>query len=183
MVLASRIKEVRTNLDMTQKDFAESLGVSISALYSYETGRKTPNAEFIKELCEKYKVSADWLLGVEAIERIKSDADWLRTIVSLIDSGAAVEVVEINWPKELIKEDELIAGEDTILVFIEGYGLDASVYELMNLKNLVQKEVIDENVFKLWLDNEIQRLSDNEPLRGAYPTLLAKKTAERIEDN
>lgn len=179
-MFSERLKQVRENYGLSQLDFSQEISVSVATYNAYETGKQYPRINVIKRICEKYNVSADWLLGVNAIENIKSDADWLKTIVSLIDSGAAVEVVKIDWPKEWREDGELIASQDTILVFIDGDGLNDSVEELMNLKNLVQKEVIDENVFKLWFENEIKKLSENEPLRRLYISELAKNTAERI---
>jgi putative transcriptional regulator len=38
------IKEIRSQFHMTQKQFAESFGFALSALQSWESGRRTPEA-------------------------------------------------------------------------------------------------------------------------------------------
>lgn len=37
-------------------------GISVSAWESYETGERVPRSDTLKLLCEKLRVSADWLL-------------------------------------------------------------------------------------------------------------------------
>lgn len=41
-ILALRIKELRSSMKFTQKEFADALNVSTVSISSYETGAKTP---------------------------------------------------------------------------------------------------------------------------------------------
>lgn len=62
-LIGTRIKETRKELGLTQKQFAEKLGVSRSTIYSYEAGTHIPDALFIRNLAQYSFESADYLLG------------------------------------------------------------------------------------------------------------------------
>ena len=65
MEFKKRLKEIRTERSMTQKNVYELLGVSPNCYASWEQGRTQPDIEMIKKLCEIFDVSADYLLGTD----------------------------------------------------------------------------------------------------------------------
>lgn len=56
-----RIRMLRKHLGMNQSEFAEFLGVSVSNIQSYETGRRAPSDAFIQLLTAKCHTSESWL--------------------------------------------------------------------------------------------------------------------------
>ena len=64
MRFCERLKSIRLECEMKQKDVYEKLGVSPNCYASYEQGRTEPNIETIVKLCEIFEVSADYLLGI-----------------------------------------------------------------------------------------------------------------------
>ena len=60
-----RIKEIRLENNLNQSDFGKSLSVSQDTISLWEIGKSTPSAELIIEICNKYNVSADYLLGLK----------------------------------------------------------------------------------------------------------------------
>lgn len=59
--LNSRIKEVRKDLGLSQKDFAEKIGISQrSVSWSEQPGNNVPDST-IKSLCMAFRVNEDWL--------------------------------------------------------------------------------------------------------------------------
>lgn len=58
----NRIKEIRKVNNLTQTKMAEVLGISLSNIQSYETGRRTPSDAVIQLLCNKFNVNETWLL-------------------------------------------------------------------------------------------------------------------------
>ena len=57
-----RLKLLRKALRLgSQKDFANKLGVSMSNIASYESGRRNPSDSFIRLLCSNYNVREEWL--------------------------------------------------------------------------------------------------------------------------
>ena len=62
--LGERLREARTNKDLTQDDVASRLGVTRSVIARYESNTNDPPSENLKKLAEIYDVSTDWLLGI-----------------------------------------------------------------------------------------------------------------------
>lgn len=56
-----RIRMLRKHLGMNQSEFAEFLGVSVSNIQSYETGRRAPSDAFIQLLTAKCHTNESWL--------------------------------------------------------------------------------------------------------------------------
>ena len=57
-----QLREARQENRLTQDDLAEKLGVTISCISHYESGRRTPNVSMMVTLSEFLKVSLDNLI-------------------------------------------------------------------------------------------------------------------------
>jgi len=53
---------------MTQEEFAKFTGLSRPTVCFYLNGERIPDAETLKQICERCQVSADWLLGLSSIK-------------------------------------------------------------------------------------------------------------------
>lgn len=62
----SRIKALRLQKKMTQAELANKLGVTKSVISAYETGLRMPSYDILIQMARIFKVSTDYLLGVEA---------------------------------------------------------------------------------------------------------------------
>jgi transcriptional regulator with XRE-family HTH domain len=60
--LSLRIREARKRLDITQKEFAELLGVSQARIAHYETGRGAPRVHELPSLCRALNSDPNSLL-------------------------------------------------------------------------------------------------------------------------
>ena len=65
MEFCKRLKNIRLECNLTQKDVYTLLNVSPNAYASYEQGRTEPNIKTIKRLCKIFNVSSDYLLGID----------------------------------------------------------------------------------------------------------------------
>ncbi len=63
--LKERLVELRTVKNLTQKDVADGVGVSASAIGFWENGINEPKATFVLALAKFFDVSTDYLLGNE----------------------------------------------------------------------------------------------------------------------
>lgn len=63
-VLGDRLKEVRVERGLTQRQVAEALGVAQNSIAGYETGARVPSIDVLIKFCKFYQVSADYLLGL-----------------------------------------------------------------------------------------------------------------------
>lgn len=59
--MKERIRKLRKELDMTQQQFAERIGVKRNSYANYETGRNTPIDAVIKSICREFNVNEEWL--------------------------------------------------------------------------------------------------------------------------
>ena len=62
--LAKRLKEVRLERGMSQAQVSKTLGLSRNAYTNYELGLREPSISILKQLCEIFEVSADYLIGL-----------------------------------------------------------------------------------------------------------------------
>lgn len=60
----TRIRQLREDHDKTQTEIAEYLGINQTVYSRYETGKNDMKPFQIIALCEYYKVSADYVLGL-----------------------------------------------------------------------------------------------------------------------
>ncbi len=60
-----RIKSLREEKKLTQKKFADSLGIQRTTLTNIETGHQMLTTEHLVLVCLRYDVTADWILGID----------------------------------------------------------------------------------------------------------------------
>ena len=60
----SRLREVRKQNNEQQKDLADFLQITTPQISDMENGKKTTTLEKLVLICEHYKVSSDYLLGL-----------------------------------------------------------------------------------------------------------------------
>jgi repressor LexA len=63
ILTAQRIKELRLNKNLTQKAFADSLGIVQGYLSGIESGRKIPSHTLLMALCHIHGVREEWLFN------------------------------------------------------------------------------------------------------------------------
>lgn len=62
---STRIKQLREEKGLTQTELAKRLGITRSSVNAWEMGISVPSTQYIVELAEMFRVSTDYLLGVE----------------------------------------------------------------------------------------------------------------------
>ena len=66
----TRLKELRTQAGLTQKQLAEQIGITKSVVSFYELRERTPSPEVLVKLASIFHVSCDYLLGIETHKSI-----------------------------------------------------------------------------------------------------------------
>lgn len=61
-----RLRQVRLDLGLTQKEAGDIIGMSPFHLSFIETGHRLPRLYNLIRICEAYDISSDWLLWGEA---------------------------------------------------------------------------------------------------------------------
>lgn len=63
MKLKERMKELRTERNLSQKKAAAELGIGITTYCRYELGEREPGASLLCRMADYYDVTTDYLLG------------------------------------------------------------------------------------------------------------------------
>ncbi len=63
MIINERIKELRTEKNISQKQLAKTIGVTQKAIDYWERAVNEPKASYIIALADFFEVSCDYLLG------------------------------------------------------------------------------------------------------------------------
>lgn len=69
-MISERIKFLREQQNMTQSELARKLSITRSSVNAWEMGISVPSTQFIVELANIFKISTDYLLGVNASSTI-----------------------------------------------------------------------------------------------------------------
>ena len=62
MKIGERIKQIRKDAKMTQKEFGAAIGVSYIAVAGWEQGNKKPGDGRLYLIAERFKVNPQWLI-------------------------------------------------------------------------------------------------------------------------
>lgn len=65
MLFSERLKTLRKEKKLTQKELAEQIGISQKSYSHWETGKNEPSFENLIKLADLLEVSLDWLFGRE----------------------------------------------------------------------------------------------------------------------
>ena len=76
MDFGSKLKELRIQNGLTQKQLADQLGVTKSVVSFYERQERTPPPEVLRKMAAVFRVSTDFLLDIDSTKRLDvSDLD------------------------------------------------------------------------------------------------------------
>lgn len=80
------IKILRSTYNLTQKEFADRLGVSIPTVAAWENGTKKPSFDVLVQIANTFDVSLDWLCGRNQKKEIPITTwtDLLKIVYSLL---------------------------------------------------------------------------------------------------
>ena len=71
--LGIRLRDLRKKHKLTQKQVAGKLELTESAVSSYERNMATPPGDVVKKLAILFRVSADYILGLESRKHVSVD--------------------------------------------------------------------------------------------------------------
>lgn len=80
-----RLKNLRENEGLTQHQVARQIGSSKSIISAYENGTRLPSYNNLVKLASLFKVSTDYLLGIESREKLDLSGLTEAQKISLFD--------------------------------------------------------------------------------------------------
>lgn len=102
-MIIERLKKLRKEGKLTQKDIATFLNISQPAYQQFESGKKKMNLETMEKLADFFNVSTDYLLGKTDIPDLDLDVD----IDNAIDNSVAYDGTPITDNDRIIIKDFL----------------------------------------------------------------------------
>lgn len=91
--MKDRIKKLRKELDLTQKAFADRIGMKQNTIAQYEMGRTIPSDAIIFSICREFDVNEDWLRtgnGEMFVEMTEQDKVMKYTGLLLKDEDSVI---------------------------------------------------------------------------------------------
>lgn len=86
--MGEKLKSLRLEKKLTQKQIADRIGLAISAVSSYESGTRYPSFEVLIKLSRIFHVSTDYLLGIteqRVIDVTGLDDNEVELVSQLVD--------------------------------------------------------------------------------------------------
>ena len=65
MILGAKIKELRTERGLSQKQLAEKIGVAANTVSQYESGQSKTSIDILANLAVELDTTTDFILGLE----------------------------------------------------------------------------------------------------------------------
>lgn len=110
-MIGERIQYLRLEKEMTQKELAAAINVSLKTIQFYEQGRNTPDVEMIVRLAQYFNVSSDFILGLINVpipldERKNTKDDTLRIPMEIVKIKPAREAYKtlVDYIKYVYQE-------------------------------------------------------------------------------
>ncbi len=94
--IGAAIRELRTKNGITQEKLADHLGISVQAVSRWESETCYPDLEFVPKIANYFRVSADYLLGVNQYDTAETAKDYERRWTAAVknaDHALAAEII------------------------------------------------------------------------------------------
>ena len=182
MAFNEKLKELRTGLDLTQKEFAQKIGLSAASIIAYERNEKKPSYDVLLSISEKFNVSLDWLCREKANYEYKTVkwSDLLYLVYSILknehvpvdvqnctESRSGANAVGLIFAEYLLDLYDLTDTYQPYKISNEKYNVDDltaftnPIYEFIttykNMKDLLNSGSITQSLFDLWLSDTFSK--------------------------
>lgn len=80
MSFSQRLKGLRKDHNMLQKDICKELNISLTGYAGYEQGTVKPSFDVLVKISELFDVSIDYLVGKTDIKHTQAEADFAKEL-------------------------------------------------------------------------------------------------------
>lgn len=146
---SERLKELRTSLGMTQSKFSQKIGITASALSSYEKNLKKPSLSVAIKIAENFDISLDWLCGLSEDQKF-TDYPQIFSVLSKLSKTINTDIRYIvSNPYDNENGDYLLNFRDEVIQrFLQDWS---------KMLDLFNDGIIDENLYDLWLNDQKEK--------------------------
>lgn len=139
----NRLKEMRMLFGLTQEQLAIELDMSVATIKKYEGERQIPIESAIY-ICDKYKISLDWLYGRQSY---MNEVDAIKHIIIVLSRVFKIRVKKsFNGVETILMMDSSFG---KLIKDINNLELAQSIYINTSNENFVKlvKEIIEKNKY------------------------------------
>ncbi|MCC0783632.1 helix-turn-helix transcriptional regulator [Clostridioides sp. ES-S-0108-01] len=148
--ISEKLKYLRDLKKLTQKEVANSIGVTTSAYGFYEQGKRTPSPELIVKLAEYFNVTTDYLLGFNKTSySVNANIPGMPSIVC-----------EDTSIYDIVDEEKDIESLEDINKLLENTDCNDEVKEV--LKKYIQLDEMDRKAIERMIGNAYERLKEDD---------------------
>jgi len=128
--VGKRVKEIRKSLGLTQKKFAQKIGIGNSYISGIERGFKNPKFDFFFKLALLFNISLDYLFfGIEPMS---------------IKDKIGTKKDERKYVNDIVTREDLLWFMDHSILFRDTMMSFSSKYQLEN------EDIIKKNIENFW---------------------------------
>lgn len=136
MNVGENIKKYRKNSNLTQKQLAEKIGITASAISKYEKGDRELGWETLYKIADVLEVSINDLLGIKIVERSNENSISIRFLDIHQLPNEKEQIIKVV---EEMYEFLNAAGDENQLE--EFYDLVQASLNLLQIRNFTLKEI------------------------------------------
>ena len=137
MTLSDRLKIERSNAGLSQKEFAEKLGMNVRTYASYERGERDISTAVLLNICNTLNISSDKLLGTDSANSIvRTDTAPFRPdqmtpipVVGKVAAGYTCLAEQYIEGYALADPDSLTDGYDYFWLRVTGDSMEPDIRE------------------------------------------------------
>ncbi len=143
-----RLKSFRTGADMSQKEMATKLGLSVPTYSNYENGYSEPPVEVIQKFCSVIGIEEDLFFGFTVQPNsdisINTFADIMKVIMEIKSAGIPVDCsTSVNTETR-----RLVAS-----INIESPQVASLISRWNELNKELEEDKIDTDEYNIWIDS------------------------------
>jgi transcriptional regulator with XRE-family HTH domain len=162
-IFRQRIQEVRKERQLTTAQMARMLDRSESTIRMWEQGRSLPDAETLLFIADSFNISVDSLLGRNEIN-------------SYYSAYNALMALDKFSPLYFYDRNETFAG-----MRFDDINLGLFLHEWMQMKNHLMDKVINDDIYKLWLESQLLKAITLDEQETTNNTASEADTTEAAE--
>ena len=162
-ILSQRLKALRNELEMTQKEFSEKIGFTQATLSAYENNQKKPSLDIVMSIAKKCEVSLDWLCG---LSDKKSTSNIPQTLADIFEMLFLIQehseiYLYANEDNVFYRDEhgEMHYLERSIIheIGFQPYTIDSFMEDWQKMHEMYLSEKIDEEVYALWKEKTLKK--------------------------
>lgn len=193
-IVCERIKALRHDLNISQKEFAGNIGITQPTLSCYEKGSSLPSIDILTRIAVVFGVSIDWLCGIEKNpSSVSTISDFAYTLFELDKKENLRFEIEIEKPpvSEMNKGDHRWKASIKFDPYDPAYPLNLQfcrlLYDFKDNRWAYEHYMVRKEQYDWWQEFSLKKYSDSFLINKQYEDIpedqrIARRNAMVIED-